>query len=92
MCEMKAILRTSDPVLVSFVGALLAEAGIGFLIADASMSALEGGIGAFPRRVLVADAHVAGARTLLGDAGLAHELIEDEQPAGFDPWPIPRRG
>lgn len=87
---MKAILRTSDPVLLSFVGALLADAGIEYLIADASMSALEGGIGAFPRRVLVVDGHVAGARTLLCEAGLSHELVEDDQPAGCDARPIAR--
>jgi hypothetical protein len=38
------------------------------------MSALEGMIGVFPRRILVPDDHLAQARRLISDAGLAAEL------------------
>ena len=74
---MQNILRTNDPVLLSFVAALLSEAGIGHHVADTHISVLEGSIGAFPRRVMVADDAVAEARRLLRDAGLAAELIPE---------------
>jgi hypothetical protein len=74
---MRDLLRTNDVVLVSFVEALLGEAGLAFHIADVHMSLVEGSIGAFPRRVLVDDGHFAAARQLLIDAGLAHELYDD---------------
>ncbi len=50
---MKELLRSNDAVLISYVSALLEEAGIGFIVADMNMSVLEGSIGALPRRVLV---------------------------------------
>ena len=72
---MQILLRTNDPVLLSFVQALLREAGVSHHVADAHISVLEGSIGAFPRRVLVTDDDVAEARQLLHDAGLAAELM-----------------
>ncbi len=74
---MRDLLRTSDPVLVTFVEALLGDAGIGFHSADSHISAMEGSIGAFPRRIRVADADVVAARQLLTDAGLGGELTDD---------------
>ena len=74
---MRDLLRTSDPVLVTFVEALLGDAGIGFHSADTHISAMEGSIGAFPRRIQVADADVVAARQLLTDAGLGRELVDD---------------
>jgi hypothetical protein len=41
------------------------------------MSSIEGSIGILPRRVLVADEHWRGARSVLEDAGLGHELRPD---------------
>ena len=46
------IVRTSDLVLLGFLQSLLENANIPFFVADLHMSALEGMIGAFPRRVL----------------------------------------
>jgi hypothetical protein len=71
------ILRVNDPVLLSFVEALLKEAGIDHLVADRNMSILEGSIGILARRVLVADADADRARSLLRDAGIGHELRND---------------
>ena len=66
---MKELLRTTDPVLLSWLVALLADAGIEAVILDHHTSILEGSIGATPRRLMVdADAH-AYARRLLEDAG-----------------------
>jgi hypothetical protein len=74
---MRELVRTSDPVLLSVIEAILTEAALGYLVADRHMSALEGMIGAFPRRVLVTDDDVARARRLLCEAGLETELRED---------------
>ena len=71
---MQELVRSNDPVLLSFVEALLREAGIGFHVADANISLMEGSIGAFPRRVLVAADDLAHACSLLRDAGLEKEL------------------
>ncbi|WP_342360506.1 DUF2007 domain-containing protein [Terrarubrum flagellatum] len=68
------ILRANDPVLISAVEALLTGAGLGVFVADAYVSAIEGSIGAFPRRVLVPSDEAAQARRILTEAGLAGEL------------------
>ncbi|MBB4040197.1 hypothetical protein GGR34_001848 [Microvirga flocculans] len=68
------IVRTNDLVLIGFLQSLLENANIPVLVADAHMSALEGMIGAFPRRVLVPEGHMAQARRLIAEAGLESEL------------------
>ena len=52
---MEEIFRTNDPVKLSYVEHLLQEAGVDYFVADRHISAVEGNIGAFPRRVLVAE-------------------------------------
>lgn len=71
---MKEIIRTNNPALLSYVDALLKEAGHTYLIADQNISIVEGSIGAFPRRVLVAEDEEDAARQLLADADLGAEL------------------
>ncbi len=71
---MEELIRTNDLVLISFVEALLKDADIGYLVADQAMSALEGMVGAFPRRVLIDADDADRARRLIVDAGLGHEL------------------
>ncbi|HEY8382945.1 MAG TPA: DUF2007 domain-containing protein [Microvirga sp.] len=71
---MVEIVRTNDIVLVGFLQSLLENANIPVLVADAHISALEGMIGAFPRRILVPEDHRAQARRLIAEAGLAGEL------------------
>jgi hypothetical protein len=71
---MKEIIRTNDQVLISYVEALLRDAGIQFMVADQNMSVLDGSIGALPRRVLVADDDAEVARGILTDAGIAGEM------------------
>jgi len=68
------LVRTNNAVLISAIGALLDEAGIGYIVLDQNMSVLEGSIGVLPRRLMVAEAHAAAARTLLEDVGLGREL------------------
>lgn len=71
---MKDLIRTNNPALISFVESLLKELDIHYFIADQAMSAAEGSIGMFPKRVMVSDEHFAKARELLIDAGLENEL------------------
>ncbi len=71
---MKELLRSNDPVVISFVDALLKESGIVHSIADQHMSILDGSIGVLPRRVLVTQDDLAPAQRILREAGLAGEL------------------
>ena len=66
---MKQLLRTNDPASMAFAQALLQGEGIDCFEMDVNMSILEGSIGIFPRRLMVADADYADARE--GQAGLA---------------------
>lgn len=59
------LIRTNDPVLLSFLQALCAEARIETLLLDQHTSIVEGSIGAIPRRLMVADKDAAEARRLL---------------------------
>lgn len=64
---MREVIRTNDPVLLSFVEAVLRDAGIDAVVVDQNMSVLEGSIGVLPRRVLVSDDDFAAARGLVAD-------------------------
>ena len=66
---MKELLRTNDPVRLSFVEALLSAAGIESVMLDQHTSIVEGSIGAIQRRIMVADRDHGRARTLLAEAG-----------------------
>jgi hypothetical protein len=74
---LRELVRTNDAVVISAIEALLKGAGIEHLIVDQNMSVLEGSIGIFPRRILVAEDELAAARRLLGEAGFAKELRHD---------------
>ena len=71
---MEELVRTNDIVLISFIEALLKEAGIGCYLADQNMSVLEGSLGVLQRRILVPSDEIAAARALLTEAGMASEL------------------
>lgn len=71
---MHELIRSNDIVLLGAVEALLASANLDCLIADQHISALEGMIGAFPRRLLVREADRMRARALLIEAGFGGEL------------------
>jgi hypothetical protein len=87
---MREILRSIDPVVVSFVEALLRDAQLTFHVADRHISAVEGGISAFPRRILVLDADESEARRLLCDAGLENELSGEVKTDAANVSPKPR--
>ena len=73
---MVPLLRTTDPVLISFVDALLSDAGIPHQVLDTNMSVLEGSIGIFARRIVVDVDDLTAAKRILIDAGLEKELAD----------------
>lgn len=68
------LIRTNDPVIISFVESLLRDSGIGCFVADQNMSILDGSIGILPRRIMIDDSDGEEARQLLTDAGIEHEI------------------
>ena len=73
---MRELLRTNDPVLLSYAEALLSGEGIRAQVFDQHISVMEGSIGAFQRRLLVSDDQWTRARQVLRDAGLGASLVE----------------
>lgn len=71
---MEELLRTNNPVTLSFVESLMREAGIGVLVADENMSIMDGSLGILPRRILVEADRIEQARRIVRDAGLENEL------------------
>lgn len=70
---MAELLRSNDPVLISFATSVLADAGIEHSVADSHMSVIDGSINAVANRILVGDERLDEARGLLADAGVALE-------------------
>lgn len=71
------VLRSNDFVIISFAQTVLRGVGIDYFLADVHLSATEGSIGAFPRRLQVAADDLTRARQALGEAGLDAWLIGD---------------
>jgi Putative prokaryotic signal transducing protein len=71
---LRELVRTNDAVLISAIEALLNGARIEHMVVDQNMSVMEGSIGIFPRRILVGDDQIDGARQLLQEAGFGNEL------------------
>lgn len=63
------LLRSNDPVKLSWVTALLADADIEAVVFDTHASIIEGSIGAIPRRLMVLDDELSRARHVLKTAG-----------------------
>ncbi|MAS14850.1 DUF2007 domain-containing protein [Nitratireductor sp. L1-7-SE] len=72
------LVRTNDPVVISFVESLLRDAGIACFVADQNMSIMEGSLGILPRRVMIDANDEAAARQLLKDAGIGDEARFDD--------------
>jgi hypothetical protein len=68
---MRIVAVSNNLVRLSFLGALLRDAGIASVLLDGNVSAVEGSIGAIPRRLAVAEADAARARRVLAEAGEA---------------------
>lgn len=65
---MKELLRTNDIVRLSWLQALLGDAGIDCLVLDQHTSLVEGSIGAIQRRLMVGETDYVRARALIADA------------------------
>ena len=62
---MKELLRSPDMTIIAFASALLQGEDIACFEMDVNMSVLEGGIGIFPRRLMVhPDDHDAAVRVM----------------------------
>lgn len=66
---MQVVATTNDMVRLSFLRALLADAGIEAVLLDLHTSVVEGSIGAIPRRLVVAEADASRALRVLAEAG-----------------------
>jgi hypothetical protein len=66
---MRTIARSNDPIRLSFLTALLEDAGIPAVVLDTHASILDGSIGAVPRRLVVAEEDETRARRVLTEAG-----------------------
>jgi hypothetical protein len=64
---MKELLRSTDPTIIAFASALLQGEDIECFQMDVNMSILEGGIGIFPRRMMVRDADYVRALRVMRD-------------------------
>jgi len=65
---MYELVRTNDPVLISWLQAHLRDAGIEVLVLDEHMSILDGSVQAIPRRLMVADENKREAKVILAEA------------------------
>ena len=88
---MKELLRSNDMVFLSYVQAVLRDAGVPFVLADSNMSITEGSLGILPSRILVPFDHHAQAERIVRDvktlptndtqrscAGSSKELLAQE--------------
>lgn len=71
---MEELLRSTDPTIIAFASALLQGEDIACFQMDVNMSILEGGIGIFPRRLMVRTDDLDAAQRVLRD---------NEIPLGF---------
>ena len=73
---MAELVRTNNVGVIAAVEALLSGEDIPYQVADRTMSALEGSIGAIQMRILVLDDDEERARELLSEAELGDWLRE----------------
>mgnify|MGYP002636419562 CR=1 FL=1 len=81
--DVKELLRTTDPIRLSYAVSLLEGADVPHLVADQHISAVEGSIGVFPRRILVPEEVLAEAQSAL--IPLYQAEREAERAAGLRP-------
>jgi len=79
---MKVLIKTTDPALPSCVISLLKQHDILAFEFDQNVCIVDGSIGIFPRRIMVADQDYEEAQGILREAGLGAELEADETTTG----------
>ena len=67
---MRELLRTTDPTIIAWASAVLQGEDIETFALDVHMSVLEGSIGILPRRLMVREADLFRARTVMADLGI----------------------
>ena len=65
---MVELIRTNDPVLLSWLTAALRGEDIEAIVLDTHTSVMEGSISAIPRRIMVRDKDLGRARRVLAEA------------------------
>ena len=65
---MRVVLKTNNPVVLSYATHVLEEAGIAAQVFDTHASIMDGSMAMVPRRLMVADEDFAKAEKLLRDA------------------------
>jgi tRNA1(Val) A37 N6-methylase TrmN6 len=83
---MRPVLKTNNPVLLSFAQSVLADAHIDSVVFDENASVMDGSLGILPRRLMVADDDFERGKAVLNE-GLARaakppEITEDRFLAG----------
>ncbi|USG62768.1 DUF2007 domain-containing protein [Sneathiella marina] len=73
---MEELIRSNDPVLISYILAILADEEIEAVVLDEHTSILEGSIGAIQKRVMVLSENITQAKRVLKDLDLADEISE----------------
>ncbi len=68
---MREVLRTNDPVRLSWLQVLLRDQGVEALVLDTHTSILEGSAGAIMRRLVVSDDDYDQACRVLAESGEA---------------------
>lgn len=66
---MRVLITSNNMVRLSFLTALLADAGIKAVVLDSHTSIAEGSAGAIPRRLVVSEADYVRAARILREAG-----------------------
>ena len=69
------LMRTNNPVTISFVESLLRDSKINFFVADQNMSIMEGSLGILAKRIMVDRDDEMKARRLIKDAGIEDEMV-----------------
>jgi hypothetical protein len=62
---MRAVLKTTDPVMLNYAANLLSQEGIESVIFDTHASVMDGSMGFLPRRLMVQDEDFTHADKLL---------------------------
>ncbi len=79
---MQEVARSNDLVRLSFLTALLADAGITAIPLDTHASIVQGSLGVIPQRLMVVDDEFEAAVTVLKQAGEWHGSADGNWPFG----------
>ena len=71
--RVKEVARSTDPVRLSFLTALLSDGGVTAILFDTHTSIIQGSLGVLPQRLMVADDEYEDAVAILKSAGEWHE-------------------